>query len=522
MKLFQVRRKPLAHLMRDESGEHGPKLKQVLTSKDVFFHGVAAIIGAGIFVYLGEGAGFAGPGVILSFAVCGLVCTLVGLAFAELASMISVSGSAYTYAYASLDERVAWAIGWDLLLEYSLGSAAVAVGWSAYMQHMLTGMGVSLPPYLAQAPQHLPWLQIGWTLAYLVGGAFLLRLTFSPSQWINSGLRSVALVGGAVVCVLGLREAYDVASQIHSINLPAFGIIATLSLCLYLGVHHTARMTEIFVWVKLAVIAVFLACAVWYINPANYTPFLPNGWFGVFSGAGVVFFAFIGFDAVTTLAEECKNPQTDMPRGVLGSLWVCTAVYMAVAAVGIGAVYYTDLMNAAPIASVLNAIGYSSIVPMLSVGALAGLTSVLIVCLFGQSRIMMRMSKDGLVSPVFAAIGAKRQTPHWSILIMGSATAIAAGFMNINELALLTNIGTLAAFVIVCVGVIWLRYAEPNAVRKFRCPGMPWIPALGAVSCLGLMLTLPFDTQLRFVIWMVLGFVVYYLYGYWHSKERPQ
>ncbi len=521
MKLLQIRRKPLAQLMRDASDEHGPKLKQVLTAKDVFFHGVAAIIGAGIFVYLGEGAGFAGPGVIMSFALCGLICTLVGLAFAELASMISVSGSAYTYAYASLDERAAWAIGWDLLLEYSLGSAAVAVGWSAYMQHILSGMGVSLPTYLAQAPQHLPWTEISLTFILLVGGAFALRWTFSENHKASGALRGLVLFGSGVACLAGLKEAFDVASQIHSINLPALGIIAFLSFWLYMGVHHTARMTEIFVWVKLAVIAVFLACAVWYIDPANYSPFMPKGWFGVLGGAGIVFFAFIGFDAVTTLAEECKDPQTDMPRGVLGSLWVCTALYMAVAAVGVGAVYYTNLMNAAPIASVLNAIGYTSIVPIISVGALAGLTSVLIVCLFGQSRIMMRMSKDGLVSPLFGTIGSKRQTPHWSILIMGTGTALAAGFMPINDLALLTNIGTLAAFVIVCVGVIWLRYSEPNAVRKFRCPGMPWIPALGAVSCLGLMFTLPLETQMRFAIWMVLGFVVYYLYGHWHSKERP-
>ncbi len=521
MKGLQIRRKPLAHLMRDVGDDQGPRLKQVLTAKDVFFHGVAAIIGAGIFVYLGAGAGLAGPGVILSFAVCGIVCTLVGLAFAELASMISVSGSAYTYAYASIDERAAWAIGWDLLLEYSLGSAAVAVGWSAYLQHILTGMGYTLPAHLSQAPTHLPWYDIGVTAALLFGGAVALAWSLSDKHRQSGALRGLVLFAGGAACLAGLKEAAMVASQLHSINLPAFLIISVLSLCLYLGVHHTARMTEIFVWVKLAVIVVFLGCAVWFVKLDNFSPLMPMGFWGVLGGAGIVFFAFIGFDAVTTLAEECKNPQTDMPRGVLGSLWVCTALYMAVAAVGVGAVHYSGLMNAAPIASVLNAIGYSSIVPMLSVGALAGLTSVLIVLLFGQSRIMMRMSKDGLVSPVFGVIGAKRQTPHWAILIMGTAAALAAGFMDINELAHLTNVGTLAAFVIVCVGVIWLRKSEPNAVRKFRCPGMPWIPALGAASCLGLMFTLPHDSQMRFVIWMAVGFALYYCYGYWHSKERP-
>jgi APA family basic amino acid/polyamine antiporter len=521
MKGFQIRRKSLAHLMRDAGDEHGPKLKQVLTAKDVFFHGVAAIIGAGIFVYLGAGAGLAGPGVVLSFAVCGIVCTLVGLAFAELASMISVSGSAYTYAYASIDERAAWAIGWDLLLEYSLGSAAVAVGWSAYLQHTLSGMGVSLPAHLAQAPTHLPWFDIAVTALLLVSGTAGVICSLSDKHKQSGALRGLVLFVGGVACLAGLKEAAMVATQLHSINLPAFLIIGFLSLCLYLGVHHTARMTEIFVWVKVAVIVVFLGCAVWFFKLENFTPLMPMGFWGVFGGAGVVFFAFIGFDAVTTLAEECKNPQTDMPRGVLGSLWVCTAIYMAVAAVGVGAVHYTNLVNAAPIASVLNAIGYNSIVPLLSVGALAGLTSVLIVLLFGQSRIMMRMSKDGLVSPVFGVIGEKRQTPHWAILIMGTVAALAAGFMDINELAHLTNVGTLAAFVIVCVGVIWLRKSEPNAVRKFRCPGMPWIPVLGAVSCLSLMFTLPHDSQIRFVIWMAVGFAIYYCYGYWNSKERP-
>ena len=412
-------------------------------------------------------------------------------------------------------------MGGFLLFEYSLGYAEGAVGWSAYLQHTLSGMGISLPAHLAQAPTHLPWQDIGVTAMLLVSGVAALIWSLSDKHKQSGALRGLVLFGGGVACLAGLKEAAMVATQLHSINLPAFLIIGFLSLCLYLGVHHTARMTEIFVWVKVAVIVVFLGCAVWYFKTENFTPLMPMGFWGVLGGAGVVFFAFIGFDAVTTLAEECKNPQTDMPRGVLGSLWVCTAIYMAVAAVGVGAVHYTGLVNAAPIASVLNAIGYNSIVPLLSVGALAGLTSVLIVLLFGQSRIMMRMSKDGLVSPVFGVIGHKRQTPHWAILIMGTAAALAAGFMDINELAHLTNVGTLAAFVIVCVGVIWLRKSEPNAVRKFRWPSMPWIPALGAVSCFGLMFTLPHDSQIRFVIWMAVGFAIYYCYGYWHSKERP-
>lgn len=520
------RTKSIERLSEAEEHAEGPKLNKILNARDVFNHGVAAIIGAGIFVLTGVAAAkFAGPGIILSFVAAGIACALVAFAYAELASMIPISGSAYTYAYATLGEMVAWIIGWDLLLEYAVGSSAVAVGWSAYLQHVLKGMGVVLPEYLSKAPAHLPWSSVLLAVGLLVFGVLGLRRAYvnlckKPANPAGTALSMLCGLPALGLTGFGLYQAYTVAVNLTSVDLPAMLIIVFLNFWLIKGVRHTAKMTEIFVIIKLAVIVLFIAIGMWHVDTSNYVPFLPFGWHGVLTGAAIVFFAFIGFDAVTTLAEECKEPKRDMPRGVLGSLAVCTMLYVLVAAIMTGAVAYTALNTAAPVATVLESIGKTWVVPLISVGAIAGLTSVLIVLLFGQSRIMMRMSKDGLVSPIFGKIHERYRTPSWSIAIMGALAALTAGLLPIGELAELTNIGTLAAFVLVCVGVIVLRRTEPNRPRKFRCPGSPWLPALGALASLGLMLSLPWLTWARFLVWMGIGFVIYVLYGRHNSLEH--
>lgn len=530
MSLTQLlfRRKSIDQLtdsVEDES--HGPKLNRQMTARDVTAAGVAAIIGTGIFVLTGVAANeYAGPGIILSFVLAGLACACVSFAYAELASMIPVSGSAYTYAYASLGEIIAWIIGWDLLLEYAVGASAVAVGWSAYMQNIMHGFGWHLPDVIAHAPADLPWhtVAIAATLCILglVGGRKALsqrRAGNTGAVSTATGLACIALIG------VGLFKGFEVARHLTSIDLPAILIIAFLNYWLVKGVKHTARMTSVFVVVKLAVILLFIVLGITHINPANYHPFLPFGMHGVLAGAAIVFFAYIGFDAVTTMSEECKDPQRDVPRGVIASLIICTTLYLLVAAIMTGAMSYTLLGGteaAAPMARVLDFLGYWWASPLVSAGAVAGITSVLIVLLFGQSRIMMRMSRDGLVSPLFGKIHPTYRTPVWSIVIWGAVVATIAGLLPISELAELTNIGTLAAFILVCVGVIILRVREPERERKFKCPGYPWIPALGALMSFGLMLGLPMMTWIRFFVWMGLGLIVYWFYGRRHSLLNKQ
>lgn len=549
------RRKSLADLTSEDHGD-GPKLAKVLTARDVFFHGVAAIIGTGIFVLTGVAAAeHAGPAIILSFIIAGLACTFVSFAYSELASMIPKSGSAYTYAFATLGELIAFIIGWDLLLEYCVGASAVAAGWSGYMQNILASIGIHLPAYLAKAPAEMPWSSVAIAATLLIGGIMALRSAlpqFKQGVYTLGNLLKTALAGGAML--FGGYQAIQVAMHVTSVDILAVGIIAFLNIWLVKGVSHTAKMTAWMVVIKLAVILMFIAIGVGHVNPANYVPFMPFGWSGVFTGAAVVFFAYIGFDAVSTLPEECKDPKRDMPKGIIGSLVVCATLYVIVAAIMTGCVAYTAFdpklpSGAAPMATVLNAINavwWAS--PLVSLGAVAGITSVLIVLLFGQSRVMMSMSRDGLLSPVFSKIHPKFQTPYWAIIIWGVLAALTAGFLPIGELAELTSIGTLAAFVLCCVGVIVLRHNEPTRERKFSYPATPlivpaaklvslvvprsrregfmrgaqWlssnmIPIAGALFSLALMLSLPMVTWLRFIVWMVIGLAVYFGYGRKHS-----
>lgn len=451
------KRKSIEALTSNENG-----LKKTLSARDLTILGVGAIIGAGIFVLTGIAAAkYAGPAIVLSFVFAGIACALAALCYSELASMIPVSGSAYSYAYATMGELMAWVIGWDLILEYALASSTVAIGWAGYLISFLENIGVHLPKYL--------------TTAYLA----------DPAQGF--------------------------------INLPAVIIILLLTGLLILGIRQSAIFNAVMVLIKLAVIVVFIAVGLGNINTANWSDFTPFGMSGVLTGAGVIFFAYIGFDAVSTAAQEAINPEKDVPKGIIGSLLICTVLYILVAGILTGVVSYTELNVAAPIALAIDHMGLNWLSPIVKLGAITGLTSVMLVLLMGQSRIFYSMAQDRLLPGIFASIHPEYQTPHLSTLIVGSAVALLAGFMPIEKLGELVSIGTLFAFVLVCGGVIVLRKTHPDMPRHFRCPAVPVLPIAGIMVCLALMAGLPFDTWIRLLVWLVIGFLIYFGYSKQHS-----
>ncbi len=452
--------KPISKLMECTGGVHG--LKQVLSPFELTLLGIGAIIGTGIFVITGiVAANYSGPALVVSFIISGIVCAFAALCYAEFAAMVPVAGSAYTYGYASLGEIWAWIIGWDLILEYSVSIAAVAVGWSGYMATLLSGAGIVLPLSLINPPG------------------------------LNGGL----------------------------INLPAIVIILAVTGLLILGVKESARVNNVIVLVKIGIILLFLYLASSHINPPNWTPFMPFGWSGVFTGAAIVFFAYIGFDAVSTAAEEVKDPQKNVPIGIIGSLIVATVLYIAVSAVLTGIVPYYKFQNvSAPVAFALGEIGISWGSALVSVGAICGITSVLIVLLYGQTRIFFAMSRDGLLPAVFRELHPVYRTPVKVTLLVGVVTALIASLLPLQTIAELVNIGTLAAFIIVSLGIIVLRRTRPDIERPFRCPFVPVVPALCIISCGALILMLPTLTHLRFVIWLALGLIVYFAYSRHHSR----
>lgn len=434
-------------------------LKRCLNAWDVTFLGIGAIIGAGIFVLTGVvAATSAGPAIILSYVVAGLACVFVALSYAELAASIGGCGSAYGYAYAGLGEIIAWIIGWDLLLEYGLGIATVAVGWSGYVENALSAVGLNLPDVLTKSP----------------------------------------LEGGLI-------------------DFPAALIILALAGLLCLGVQESAKFNTVIVFIKLIAIAVFLGVAFFHVDTQNWNTFMPFGWKGIMTGAALVFFAYIGFDAVSTAAEETINPQRNLPIGIIASLVVCTIIYIIVSSVLTLVVPYTSLNVKSPVSQVLLDLNHPIAAGIISAGAIAGLTTVMLVLYYGFSRICLAMSRDGLIPEKFAAINPKTQTPVQLILVSGFFMAITAGLTPIGHLAELVNIGTLAAFVLVCGGVIALRRNKPDMPRPFKLGFHPVIPILGIISCLYLMASLPAATWARFGIWMALGFAIYYLYGRKHS-----
>jgi APA family basic amino acid/polyamine antiporter len=464
-----LRTKPLAALMGDTTSE-AQRLRRALGPWDLVALGIGCILGVGIFVLPGvEAANHAGPGIILSFAIAAAACACAALCYAELAAMIPVSGSAYTYGYATLGELPAWIIGWDLILEYMVGACLVSIGWSAYFVNLFDNM-------------LRPW-----------GLALPRSLTSAPLDWSDATHRFVTTGSW--------------------INLPAVVVLAVLTALLVRGIRESSNVNVTIVIVKLAVILFFVLLAVWYVNPGNWQPFMPFGFKGVMTAAAIVFLAYVGFDAVSTAAEEAINPQRDMPIGIMGSLAVATVLYIAVSAIMTGVVPYTKLGVADPVALVLNELHMPWASIIVSLGAIAGITSVLLVLLLGQPRILFAMSRDGLLPARLSRVHPRFHTPHVTTIATGIIVAVGAALLPIRVVAELCSIGTLFAFVIVCAGVIVLRFTRPELARPFRVPLFPLLPGLGIVLCGYLMVSLPGTAWERFVVWLVIGLVIYFAYS---------
>lgn len=481
MSIFQV--KSVDEIMA-ESHERGHKLPRVLGSFDVTMIGIGAIIGAGIFAMLGEAAvkGGAGPSLIISIILTAIACGFAALCYAELAAMVPISGSAYTYAYATMGELVAWIIGWDLILEYAIGNVAVAISWSGYFNDFLKsvfGFGVPL------------WLRMDYHTFLKAGG----------------DIASVPhLFGFPIIC-----------------NLLAVSVVGFLTWVLVRGIKESTQFNSVMVGIKLLVLAVFVAVGIYYFDPKNWVPFAPGGWKGIQVGAAYIFFAYIGFDAVSTVAEETKDPQKNMPIGIIGSLIICTIIYILVTVALTGMMPFTELKDkiAEPLVAGLQ---YNHaahwLVGLVSLGAVVATTAVLLVFQMGQPRIFFSMSRDGLLPAYFARVHPKYHTPHVTTIWTGIFVATFASFFSLDTMAELCNIGTLFAFVIVCAGVIILRVKDPDRVRPFRAPGGYATPVLGILFCLFLMLGLGFMTWMRFLIWLAVGLVIYFFYGYKNSRLR--
>ncbi|MFA6241827.1 MAG: amino acid permease [Candidatus Hydrogenedentales bacterium] len=483
-------KKTLEILAQEMAGEN--RLKRVLGPWALTALGIGTIIGAGIFVVIGAVAhDNTGPAIVVSLLVSGLACIFAALCYAEFASMAPVAGSAYTYAYATLGELFAWIIGWDLVLEYTVASASVAHGWSHYFQSFLGIFDIYIPDVLARAPFD----------TNVATGHFALT-----GSWID---------------------------------LPAFLISAALTVILVVGIRESANFNAVMVVIKLAVVLFVIVVGVFYINPANWTPFAPYGWkglsffgeefvwgdkgpaghpIGMLSGAGIMFFAYIGFDAVSTQAEEARNPQRDVPIGIIASLLICTVLYIAVSLVLTGMVPYDQIDIDAPVAAAFQAKGLPWAQFIISIGALAGITSVQMVLMLSQPRVLLAMSRDGLLPPsFFAAIHPKFRTPWKSTILTGLVVGTLSAVIPLRVLLELVNIGTLLAFVIVCLAVLIMRRIHPNAERPFKCPYSPLFPTLGVLMCLLLMFSLPSDNWWRLIVWLLIGGVIYFFYGRHHS-----
>jgi APA family basic amino acid/polyamine antiporter len=443
-------------------------LKKVLGPLDLVLMGIGAIVGTGIFVLTGTGALTAGPALMISFVIAALACGFAALCYAEFASAIPVSGSIYTYCYATLGEIVAWMIGWDMLLEYGLATSAVSVGWSGYFQSLLAGFGIHLPTALTAAPGSVP-------------GA----TTF--------------------------------------INLPAMLIMLAITSLVAHGVRESARFNNLMVAIKVGVVLLFIAVGVWHVNPENWRPFAPFGMAGVFNAAALVFFAFIGFDAVTSAAEEVRNPRRDLPIGIIGSLLICAALYVAMAAIMTGIVPFRLFAGVDhPVSLALQMAGENWIAGFVDLGAIVGMTTVILVMTYGQTRIIFAMSRDGLLPKRLSSIHPTYATPWFATWTVGAVFSTIAAFVPLNVLAELINIGTLAAFALISVSVLVLRRTHPNLPRAFRCPGVPVVPLLAVAFCLFLMAHLDKLTWVAFCIWLALGLAIYFLYARRHAVLHDQ
>jgi APA family basic amino acid/polyamine antiporter len=485
------RRKALDKLTA-EAEEPDLRLKKALGPLDVTALGIGAIIGAGIFATIGTAAAGdptrpgAGPGLILSFVFTAIACGFAALCYAEFAAMIPISGSAYTYAYATLGELVAWIIGWDLIIEYAVGNVAVAISWGNYFKTLVAGFGITVP------------------------------------DWLSTDYRTAARIPGLfdrAPHVLGIPIVF---------NILAFGIVAVITIVLVIGIRESATMNTTMVTLKLIVLGFFVLVGWGYMHRSNFHPFLPNGWAGVQSGAAIVFFAYIGFDAVSTVAEETRRPSRDLPIGIIGSLIISTFVYILVAAVFVGIIPFDVLRQklateqAEPLTMALQ---YANIqkwgdlyVGIVAFGSVVAHTAVLLVFQLGQPRIFFSMARDGLLPRSFAKVHPRFRTPYVTTILTGLAVGICAMFTSIDEMVDLTNIGTLFAFILVCVGILILRKREPDRPRAFRTPFSPVTPLLGILSCLYLMLGLPWVTWVRFAAWLIVGMIVYFSYGFRRSR----
>jgi basic amino acid/polyamine antiporter, APA family len=460
------RKKSIDELLR--TTKQGKALKRDLGTWDLTMLGIGAIIGTGIFVLTGTGALKAGPALVLSFIVAGLACAFAALAYAEFAALVPVSGSVYTYSYATLGEFVAWIIGWDLVLEYLLATSTVSAGWSGYFQSLLSGFGIRLPEALTAAPGAVP----GKTTLF---------------------------------------------------NLPAFIIVMVITFLLARGITESKRTNNIMVLIKLAVVLMFIVVGVGYVKPANWQPFMPFGFDGVFSAAAIVFFAYIGFDAVAAAAEETKNPGRDLPRGIIYSLAICTLLYVIVSGIMTGIVPFKKFEGVDhPVSLALQFANQNWFAGFVDLGAILGMTTVMLVMLYGQTRIFFAMSRDGLLPKGFSNVHPKFRTPFGATWFLGSIAALIGALIPLDKLAELVNIGTLAAFTLISVGVLVLRKTEPDLHRPFRTPGMPWVPLLAIAFCLFLISKLAPITWISFFIWMAIGLVIYFMYSRKHSNLSKQ
>lgn len=488
------RKKTLASLV-DES-RRSP-LKRSLGVFDLTMLGIGAIIGTGIFVLTGEAAAGtqhalgAGPALTISFIITGVACLFAALCYAEFASMIPVSGSAYTYSYHSFGEIIAWIIGWDLILEYAVGNVAVAIGWSGYFKNLLDGFGWHLPGWMSAAS--------GTEMVQLPSGVWT---ELTPA--INAHFADTIA---------------QLPKEMALFNLPAFAITVFVSVLLYIGIKESARVNAFLVVIKIVLVLLFLWFGLPHFNSEiHWEPFAPNGWKGIMTGAALVFFAYVGFDAVSTTSEEAKRPQRDLPRAMILSLVICTVLYIVVAATLTGMVPLEVLANEKPVAEALTAVGEGKIAALIAMGITLTMPSVLLVMQLGQIRILFAMSRDGLLGSKFNTVNKRFATPSFATILVGLFVALLAGTIDIGVAAELTNIGTLFAFVLVAIGVWVLRVRQPGAPRKFKTPFYKVVCTLCVVICAGLMIALPYVTWIRFVLWMALGVFIYFLYG--HRKSR--
>jgi APA family basic amino acid/polyamine antiporter len=484
-------RKPIAALMAESEGQ----LKRCLGARDLMLLSIGAVVGAGIFTSIGsatagqlDAAGHvvrsgAGPAVIVSFILSAFACALAGLCYAELSSMIPQAGSAYAYSYATLGEVVAWIIGWDLILEYAVGNVAVAISWSGYFNTVLAAVHIHLPD----------WLNTGYRTALL-----------SPDPAVHGLLDTAPHVFGIPILV----------------NVPAFAIVALVTWLLLIGVKESSRTNNVLVAIKLLVLALFVVVGAMHIHPQNYHPFAPNGFSGIHHGAAIIFFAYIGFDAISTAAEETNDPQKNMPRGILGGLALCTAIYIVIGVVLTGMVPASQLAVADPLARALNLSGFNNVATVLSLGAIFSMTAVLLVFQYGQPRIFFSMARDGLLPRWASRVHPKYRTPWATTIISGLFVALWALIGDAGETFDLTNIGTLFAFVLVCFGVLVLRHKEPDRPRPFKVPFVWPVAIGGAASCVYLMAGLPLEAWIRFAGWLVIGLILYFLYGIRKSTLR--